>query len=100
MEEKQKEVLVEKQAELQLDYKKDNEILSNQAYSFIKTIYPYLTVDDKNNEVQIIVAKSQWDSFELNLERIPFLLNRDKITIYINIINIIVFTIMIWLIER
>ena len=40
MEEKQKEVLVEKRAELQLDYKKDNETLSNQAYSFIKTIYP------------------------------------------------------------
>lgn len=47
-----------------------------------------VTVDDKNNEVQIIVAKSQWDSFELNLERIPFLLNRDKITIYIRHNNI------------
>lgn len=48
MEEKQIGVLAEKRAELQLDYKKDNEILSNQAYSFIKTIYPYLTVEDKN----------------------------------------------------
>lgn len=49
MDEKEIVALSEKREKIQKNYQEDNKILSEQATSFVRTIYPYLMVSDVNS---------------------------------------------------